>query len=284
MFFYTEGPVYSGPTTATTRSGVGLAGYRINSSFQLERLGKALTWDGAPSSATPGCMVYLTFGAAGTTTPTAASTIAGNWPTVIGSPTDSPPYCTGTDPDYHLLAESVYRMEFCFQVKDLTNPSAPASAYSNYPIAHFGAGAQNSSVAQTSAPSSAAGGDRWYDTTNNRAFVCTGETTTGAPIWKAQGLNDVLGIVVALGVLDTTSRKPLLAAGNGAIPTTVGARMVAAFADPQTTDLQSTPPKLMLESWQSALNNASFAANAGIFQTTATQVRIYQRSFSLGQN
>ena len=140
IFFYSEAPAYaSGTVTGANRSSVALVGYRIETSgstpYQLERLGKDLTWDGNSSGATvPGGMAFLTF-ATSSTTPLAASTIAFNWSSTMGSPTDNPPYSppSGSDPSYHVLADSVFRMEICFQVKNLTNSAAPSVTYFELP-------------------------------------------------------------------------------------------------------------------------------------------------------
>ena len=68
MFFYSEAPAYA--NVSGNQSTVS-PGYRINSTtFQLERLGEALTWDTATSNdasslmtsnTTPGGVVFLTY-------------------------------------------------------------------------------------------------------------------------------------------------------------------------------------------------------------------------------
>lgn len=276
MFFYSEAAVYSGTTTAAARNTIGLVGYRINTGYQLERLGKALTWEGAGNA--PGSVVFLTFNG-GATTPDPKSTLAGNWSAAIGNP----PAYNGSDTGYHVAAETVYRLEFCFQVKDLTNPNIPGAAYSNYPVACFGAGATNQGSASATAPAGPKVGDRWFDNVNNRAFVCTG-TATGGNTWQSNGMDDVLGIVVAIGVLDNTSRKIVADPATGAIQSSAGTALVEAFQDSTDADLKSSPPKLPAEAWQTALDTQGFANNAGIPQSTAAQIRIYQRCFCIGQN
>ena len=101
MFFYSEAPAFfSGTNASTDADSVGLIGYRVNSSFQLERLGKQLSWTGSPSATTPGSTVFLSF-------PVAGSRLNEVWSGVTNA--------ASTDPDYHLISESVCRMEFCFQ-------------------------------------------------------------------------------------------------------------------------------------------------------------------------
>jgi hypothetical protein len=94
-------------------------GYRINSSYQIERLGKQLNW-GGNANTQPGSAVFLTYPATTVTTPKPtplpASLLENNWPDAIGS---APAY-NGVDSDYHVLADQVCRLEICFQMKDGT--------------------------------------------------------------------------------------------------------------------------------------------------------------------
>src|SRR5581483_9053711 len=75
FFFYSEAPAYA-PSSLSFKSPVALIGYRVNSSYQLERLGKMLTWSTTGSN--PGSVVFLTF-PPGSTTPIPGSTLAGSW-------------------------------------------------------------------------------------------------------------------------------------------------------------------------------------------------------------
>jgi type II secretory pathway pseudopilin PulG len=114
MFFYSAAPSYFTPQTPSassdqTQGTVALVGYRVNQGFQLERLGKGLSWDGDANAGDPGSVVFLTY-PADSTTPIPESTLAGHWPQTVGTA----PYTEGTDTDYHLLADGVFRMEFCF--------------------------------------------------------------------------------------------------------------------------------------------------------------------------
>jgi competence protein ComGF len=127
MFFYSEAPAYydGGASSFTPRSSTALVGYRINANFQCERLGKQLSWGGS-STTQPGSIVFLTYPqptvAVPKPTPLPASLLETNWPTVLGA---APDY-NGVDADYHVLAEQVCRMEFCFQMKDGTYALDPA--------------------------------------------------------------------------------------------------------------------------------------------------------------
>ena len=62
MYFFSEAAKYFDTSVSdSAKSSLALVGYRVNSSFQLERLSRGLTWDGqvGPSPA-PGSMVFLT--------------------------------------------------------------------------------------------------------------------------------------------------------------------------------------------------------------------------------
>jgi Tfp pilus assembly protein PilV len=117
MWFYSEAPAYfTGSPSSSDRSTVSLVGYRINSSGQLERLGKGLEWDGVPNATLGGSLIFLTY-PIGSTTPNSASTLVGNWPSTVTT--------TSTDPDYNVLSVQTYRVEFCFQLKDGTLSTNP---------------------------------------------------------------------------------------------------------------------------------------------------------------
>ena len=174
LFFYSEGSALADTAYPTpAQSTAALVGYRINSSYQLERLGKDMALGASP----PDGMVYLTYStpgqpAASMPTPNALSTFSGNsaWQTLIGS---SPTYTGGTDPTYyHVLSQSVFRFEFCYLLKPVTQAggTVASAVYSNYP--------------------------------NN----LSNSTSTYT---YATGLQQVQAIVVALAVLDPDSRKTI---------------------------------------------------------------------------
>lgn len=119
MFFYSEAAAYyDGAASALKpRSSMALLGYRINAHYQIERLGKQLNW-GGNSGTQPGSVVFLTYPAPTVAkpkpTPLPSSLLESNWPDAIGS---APSY-DGNDTNYHVLADQVCRLEFCFQKKD----------------------------------------------------------------------------------------------------------------------------------------------------------------------
>ncbi|CAN5720255.1 hypothetical protein BH09VER1_BH09VER1_34630 [soil metagenome] len=106
FFFYSES---AGFAASTNNLGtLSLVGYRIGTNAGLERLGKGLPWSGSGGAA------FLTYPTATSTNAVAESTLPGAWASVVGS---APAY-DGSDADYHSLAPSVFRLEYCFQKKD----------------------------------------------------------------------------------------------------------------------------------------------------------------------
>ena len=126
FFFYSEAPAFSAAgATLAQQNPVALIGYRINAKYQLERLGKGLTWAAAPSDG----MVFLTYASYPVTsasTPLAASTLAGAYTAVAANSTDT---------NYHVLGTDVFRLEVCYLLNactDSTGARRPA-IYSNVP-------------------------------------------------------------------------------------------------------------------------------------------------------
>src|SRR5439155_534622 len=72
------------------------------------------------TNTTPGAMVYLTYPGA---TPVPGSTIAGNWSSTIGTAGSN--YTNGTDSDYHVIGDQVYRLEISFLLTDGTIAAKP---------------------------------------------------------------------------------------------------------------------------------------------------------------
>jgi hypothetical protein len=296
MFFYSEAPgyydtssgagLYLSATVPDPKSSMALIGYMVNTGsnntgggivpppYCLQRLGKGLIWDSQAAGSGLGGLAFLTFATPGATTPLPQSALAGT-SSYTASAVGVPPTYSGTDSCFDVVADEVFRMEFCFQVKDLSNSAAPGSAYSNYPVAYFKSGSTNQSTESTAAPATANVGDRWYDQGYNRAFVCTSVTGTSSA-WTPNGMADVSAIVVAIATLDSTTRKL-------ATPAQLGS-LANALADPADSDLSQNPPKLMAQTWQAAVTSSSFASSANVPASIAAQVRVYQRFFNLNHN
>ncbi len=111
LFFFSEAPGFYASANAAEHNSLSLVGYRVNASAQLERLGKGLSWTDSLF------LTYATNAPATNSTALPASTMDGVWGAVVGSP---PAYGDGADPDYHLLADSVFRLFYCFRKKDGT--------------------------------------------------------------------------------------------------------------------------------------------------------------------
>jgi prepilin-type N-terminal cleavage/methylation domain-containing protein len=140
FYFQGEAVAYTGGiTSANDRSTLAFVGYRVNpATFQIERLGKALSWDGVPStSGSAGGPVFLsgvaTSGTGASFDP--KSTIAGRWPGMVG---DSPAFTSGTDETWHVVSPAVFRMEFAFMKKDAATgkyvPYVPSGSTADNPL------------------------------------------------------------------------------------------------------------------------------------------------------
>jgi hypothetical protein len=202
IFFFSEAPGFHSTPSAAEHNTLSLVGYRVNDEAQLERLGKGLGWQDP---------AFLTYDADAVLIP--QSRIEAAWGDVIGS---SPTFNNGQDDAYHLLADSVFRIAFCFKLADGTYTlTLPA-------------------------------------------------TVRGA---RLQAATD---IVMTLAVLDGYSRRLVKSPG----------RLADALPDPAQGDLNTGV--LPVQLWQSAADDtAAFANAAGIAESAAARVRIYQRSFPL---
>lgn len=90
LAFYSTVSGYSSGTTGS----VSLVAYRINAQQRLERMAKGLLWNGSSSTSTP--VVFLPL------------TISATWATATDATADT---------DYELVAPSVFRFEYYYQLK-----------------------------------------------------------------------------------------------------------------------------------------------------------------------
>ena len=135
---------------------------------------------------------------------------------------------------WHTIGGQVFRLEICYQLRDGTfTLTAP---------------------------------------TPSKPPALSTATTTPTPV-VAGSINDTVGLVVAIAVIDSKSRK--------IIPTTSWTSLIAALPDPSASDLSANPAVLMDSTWNAKINSPGFAQTAGIPVTAATQVRIYQRYYPL---
>jgi len=126
MFFFSEAPGYSSTLTSSQKSPVTLVGYRINESatpgapaYALERLGSAIPWE---SGVGVTGVAFLTRANA-SSTPAPGSTIATGWSGAVGSIGNN--YTDGTSTDYQAIGEGVFRLEYCYLLKDGTFSTTP---------------------------------------------------------------------------------------------------------------------------------------------------------------
>jgi len=311
FFFFSEVPGYYDPVETVPESNVSLVGYRINSTtYQLERLARGLSWDADNATKSGIPAIFLTYdNYAGTSTtltdytPDILSTILGNWPNIDQT--------TYTDAYFHVLGASVFRLEFCYFLKDGTYSVVPAINYAAINANGVPSTTGNTSVSNNlnagSAPTPSKGsptygvGSRWYDSTNNHAYICTSApaNVSNAAVWRPLGMADVQAIVVTIAILDQTSQKLL-----GSTPST-GLKSITQFlTDPtwnNATGAMSSPPAptisvgsgatattpiLMAQSWLNTVNGTGGTTFAppGIPKAAANQVRVYQRFFYLNNN
>jgi type II secretory pathway pseudopilin PulG len=258
MFFYSEAPAYFDTSDAnatpdpSSEGTAGLVGYRVSSDkFQLERLGKGLTWDGPSASPSPGGAVFLTYPPATIPTqyptPTPATpfpetTLAGHWPASIGT---APTYDDGTDTDYHVLSSFVFRLEYCFALKNsLTIPATGGTTY-------------------------------WYlaDEQSNP------DIHAAFTKLKTDGYSNVAAVVVAIALLDPQGRTLIPGTPAGQTPDLT--KLISALPDPTLSGTMASSVQLMAELWNKKLLDGTFATTAGIPPSLAAQVRVYQRYFPI---
>jgi prepilin-type N-terminal cleavage/methylation domain-containing protein len=318
MFFYSEAPAYfdtgnhalfpSGGTEANPKSDVALIGYIIDTStnnntssattaYRLERLSMGLTWDqGYPGNNTAGInfLVFSPAAQGNSMRPLLQTTMSGN--SVTGQEIGAPPDYVAQDfSNYDVLANQVFRMEYAFQVKDLSNGATGATAFSQFPVAKFNAsGATSGNQAftdKTLDPSltddlGGVVGDRWYNSTDHRSFILSARSAPGVTpqtnTWSPLGMSDVTAIVVTIAVMDTNSRKVL--SYNELTQT---AAQLPDFNKGEDPTNATSSVQLPATTWAAALNQlpaGSFAGLAGIPQAAAGQIRVYQHFFYLNNN
>ena len=326
MFFFSEGASYFDSATfdktavgyvAATptpeKNAVSLVGYRVNDSselatgksttyYQMERLGKALSWDGTPSI---NPVVFLTFPPPGTDVVSAEDPInkppspynpystaffgstlwgaysyAGNGrtPSLVGTAAknfnngaaNDSSFNTKTSNPYHPLAPQVFRFEFAFQLKDGSISDKPVMDSSTVNGATSNLTATAPPVKTSDSAAGYSAGSRWYDTTRHIGYICL-DATPGYAVWRPIGIRDIAAVVVTLAVID---KQGLVFVKNSNIDM---AKLAQALADGADANVAKT--------WQTATTptsagaNSPFATTTGLPQQIASQVRVYQRFF-----
>jgi prepilin-type N-terminal cleavage/methylation domain-containing protein len=325
MFFFTEGASYFDSSTFPTaltgystiapeKNRVSLAGYRVNNGteattpgatyYQLERLGKALSWDGY-SSYNP--VVFLTYPPAGTdvasvdtdTPPSGAystaffnSTLYGGYssgggatPSLVGTLLNN--YNDGVDNaaspqnPYRAIGSQVFRFEFSFQLKDGTQAVIPVmtpSTANGLPFSNLTA-SQRPLPTDDSNKDNGTGpyivGSRWFDTVDQIGYVCLDPTPNYA-IWREIGIRDMAAVVVTIAVMD---RQGQVFASKNA--TTIMPKLASAFPDVTS----GATAAAVLANWTAAITPGAAGTKSAVSTATAipqamvSQIRIYQRYF-----
>ncbi len=271
FYFYSQAPGHiasqevAGTTDASINS-ASLVGYRVSDSVsggtrvELERLGRGLRWmDLSAQAAENG---------AATSVQHLPSLIKNAFSQAIAdvyNNTTNPSTSASATNQWDVIGDQVFRMEFCFLLRDGTfslKPVLAASTNSNNLEAN---------AAPTTTADSSAGygvGSRWYDTTTQIAYQCT-NAAAGAAVWAPQGLADVKAVVVTLALIDTKSR---VSTGIASIRNAISS----------LSDTPATNPGSMQKTWvQKANDTASLVRETGLNRTTASSVRVYERFFYL---
>jgi hypothetical protein len=120
----------------------------------------------------------------------------------------------------------------------------------------------------------------YYDAVGNDVFrmeVCFQQpngiyTMTPPSSQTIGGLTNTVAMVVAIAVLDARSRQ--------LVPATSWTKLIQALPKPGA-QMTNSPPTLMSDSWNSAIQAPGFAQSVGIPQLAAANIKVYQRSFYL---
>ncbi|XHR27656.1 MAG: type II secretion system protein J [Chthoniobacteraceae bacterium] len=259
FYLYSKSAGYFQSSDGSDLSTTSLVGYRIaNHGFasdpdqkvypdnMLERVGRGLCYLSQNSSARRyGQVTYLIYSG---TTLCEDSTIPVNHQPYLGKETWDGDSLSSTDlaNSATVLADSVFRMEFCFQVKKPSNYGGNAFVV---PVTPGTAPGQNVNFSGTS----------------------TSQTSSlsGVPcVTMRQIYSDIAAVVVTIAVIDPKSRV--------VVTSSMMSKAASALSDGDTPDVAST--------WQSTINSGDFKTASGLPALAASQVRIYQRFFYLNSN
>jgi hypothetical protein len=173
-------------------------------------------------------------------------------------------------PQWDVIGGQVFRMEFCFMLKNGDLSDLPAL----FPTALTHK--MNASAAPKGTDDSSKGyapGSRWYDEIHQIVYICS-DSLAGDAVWRPLGWEDVQSVVVAIALLDSRSR--LIGQGD----TLKKLAAILSDFDPDQIDPSTGQPCLMDASWSKTINRPDFASLAGVVANTAV-VRIYQQHFDI---
>jgi len=278
FYFFSEATGYfSGDAAqnAARANSFSLVGYRVsdaistNARFELERLGRGLQWDASNTASGasngPGvAMAYL------------PATIAVNFDKALQDPYNNSSNLrsggsTGNVPQWDVIGNLVFRMEFCFLLKDgnLSNiPVEDPSGLKNSLVASANPGVSDDSS------QGYASGSRWFNSKDKVGYVCS-SATAGAAEWSPLGWQDVQALVVAIAVLDAPNRK----IADAAVLQKLAAKLPD--FDPGSLDSTTGKPVLMSTAWGKVLEKSSVASEVGLPAGGLSGVRVFQQYFYL---
>jgi hypothetical protein len=253
FYFYSQAPGHpvGGSSTSddSSLSGSSLVGYRVSESgsdrIELERLAAGLHWmDVGGNTSSSGRASSLLF---------LPVLVKDAFAQIIADTSNNSSNASSSSSSaWDVVGDQVFRMEFCFLLKDGT--------FSRKPVTN-NAGTTNNlnaSTAPTTSDDSTKGysaGSRWYDSVGQVAYQCK-VATQGAAEWKPIGLSDVNAIGVTLA---------LLAPRNRALTDVSSIKNAVS----NLSDFSTTP---VANDWQS---------KAGTFSSPLSSTRVYERFFYL---
>ena len=245
--FYSEtSGYYPSNTVAASTSNAALVGYCIDSKYRLQRLSKALVWNGV-TNGTPPAMTFLP-----QATPAYLSlTLPYIWPLTFNS-TTNPDMSASADADYQVIGEQVFRMEVCYLIRD-----------TNYGVVELSDSPYILPLGTTTAPATSP-----YPYSGLRNVVAV-VVTLAALDNSSRVLVSPDNLKAAVGALDNQcgmNDSTLYLKSYGILPGT-------AVVD---TNLK-TPARV----WQGHIDNGDLVT-AGLPKAAASRVRVYERFFYLG--
>lgn len=253
FYFYSQAPGHpangSSSSDDSSLSGSSLVGYRVsqagNDRIELERLAAGLHWmDVGGNTSSSGRASSLLF---------LPVLVKDAFAQIIADPSNnSSNAASSASSQWDVVGDQVFRMEFCFLLKDGTFSSMPVTnnaGTTNNLDAGAAPGVGDDSTKGYSS------GSRWYDKVGQVAYQCK-VATQGAAEWKPIGLGDVNAVGVTLALLAPRSRAL----------TEVSAVKSAAAS---LSDFSAAP---VANDWQS---------RAASLSSPLSSMRVYERFFYL---
>ena len=267
-------------TGVATENPFSLAGYRVSdqvsggSRYELERLGRGMHWYDTAAGAANGTASAVVYLPAIIVDPAAGT---GSYSKVLTDPYNNSSNLnpdSSSVPEWDVIGDQVFRLEFCYLLKDGTLDEIPAS-HANTTVTHnLGTSVTRAPTVNDDTGAGYASGSRWYDRNAEVGYVCV-SATAGAAVWMPLGLQDTQAVVVAVASLDKRSRLLASAASLSQLTSALKDFSVT------NTDPVTKKPYLMAASWMQTINQAGFAASVKLPPTATAAVHVYQRYFYL---